>query len=386
MGRRWLIGLWAVSACGYAQDECTVVTGAEPLKPAWVGSDKDREQHPVVLTPVLEGCGEVVDVEFVPGKAEQVVVVDQGGTLWRADLSAPGSVASTWLDWDVATGWERGLLGLAFSPDFPTSGRLFLNWTAKPDGQLVSRVGAFRVKPNGTVDLVHKVIEVPQPYGNHNGGHLAFGPDGHLYVGLGDGGKANDPHGHGQNGKTFLGAMLRLDVSKAPYAVPEDNPFVGRSDVRPEIWAVGLRNPWRYTFLEDGRLLVADVGQNAWEEVGFVSAGGNAGWNHREGRHCFEPAKDCREAGLQEPLYEYPHADGQSVTGGEVAGSGPEQGRYVFGDFVSGRIWSLDVDTGDVHALGRFPIKISTFGRDAAGRVYVAGWNDGRVYRIDPAG
>lgn len=361
-----------------------VVADVEPLRPMWVGSDKDRSQRPVVLTPVLQGCGDIVDLEFVPGEDQTLIVVDQGGRLLRVDLANSGSTADVWLQWEVATGWERGLLGLEFSPDFQTSGRLFLNWTAKPSGGLVSRVGAFKVSESGAVERVHKVLEVSQPYGNHNGGHLEFGPDGYLYVGFGDGGKANDPHGHGQNGKTLLGSMVRLDVSKAPYAVPKDNPFIGRDDVRPEIWALGLRNPWRYTFLGDGRLLVADVGQNAWEEVGVVSAGGNAGWNHREGGHCFEPSKNCREEGLQEPLYEYPHADGQSVTGGEVAGSGPEAGRYVFGDFVSGRIWSLDVDSGQEHAMGRFPVKISTFGRDASGRVYVGGWDDGRVYRIDP--
>jgi len=352
-----------------------------------------RTRVDIGLTPVLEGCGEVVDLQFVPGSDDRAVVLDQGGTAWWVDFAS--GTTGKWLTMKVATGWERGLLGMAFHPNFSKNGRVVFNWTARGDEGLVSRVGMFEVAPEDpwrrSPEQLHLVYEVKQPYSNHNGGGVAFGPDGLLYIGWGDGGKAADPHGHGQNPGTALGAMLRVNVNgAAPFELPHDNPWGGSKEALGEVWAIGLRNPWRYSWDDQGRLIAADVGQNHWEEVGFVVAGGNHGWNIREGRHCHQPAIGCVETGMVEPFLEYDRIQGQSVTGGYVARQPAAlSGRYVYGDFGSGRIWavippkSVDEVATDVAAVGRFPLQISTFGRDASGRVYVADWRKGRVYRLD---
>ncbi|HHO50385.1 MAG TPA: dehydrogenase, partial [Deltaproteobacteria bacterium] len=226
----------------------------------------------------------------------------------------------------------------------------------------------------------------------HDAGQLAFGPDGMLYVGLGDGGFRNDPLGAGQDRSTLLGSMLRLDVrTPGRYAVPDDNPFVGIAGVRPEIWAYGLRNPWRYSFTPDGRLVVADVGQNTWEEIDLVSRGDNLGWSLREGSSCFEPPKGCPTVDLTDPIYTYGRKDGGSVTGGVVwTAPGPLQGRYLFGDFSTGRLWALRLPQpgaaagqAEVTALGRFDLRPSAFGRAPDGRVWVAGFARGAIYQIE---
>ena len=241
-------------------------------------------------------------------------------------------------------------------------------------------------------------MRLAQPFVNHDGGCLRFGPDGMLYIGWGDGGAGGDTLNEGQNGANWLGSMLRIDVDAmgadagedgTPYGIPADNPFLGRKDVLPETFAIGLRNPWRFTFAPDGRLVVADVGQDAWEEVGFAVAGDNLGWKIMEGRSCFK-ADHCDQAGLRLPFHVYGRAEGGSVTGGEVAlSSGPLQDLYVFGDYLSGRLWALrlpaDVSgTASSIALGEWPIHPSTFGRDPRGRVYVADHSRGILYRIVP--
>ena len=305
---------------------------------------------------------------------------------------------------DVPTRSEQGLLGLAFHPKFEDNGRFFVNHIVDVDGEQRTRVTEFAgLEAPGSG---RTVIEIPQPYANHNGGQVAFGPDGMLYVGMGDGGWRDDPKGHGQNGATLLGSMLRIDVDGRDdglgYAVPPDNPWVGQAGVAPEAWAIGLRNPWRYSFTPDGRLLVADVGQNTYEEVNLVSAGDNLGWKVREGRSCFPPGDgaDCPtpvEGGLQDPIYVYDHDEGASITGGFVY-TGPSipalQGRYVFGDFVSGRLWAIPVPAEAVPpspppveaaALGRFPVLVSTFAQGPDGELYLADFKDGTVYRLAPA-
>ena len=236
------------------------------------------------------------------------------------------------------------------------------------------------------------ILSVGQPYQNHNAGQLAFGPDGMLYIALGDGGWHYDPRGHGQNLGTLLGSMLRVDVNAAKgYAVPPDNPFVDREGARPEIWAYGLRNPWRFSFASDGRLLVADVGQNNFEEVNVVQKGDNLGWKTREARHCFDPNEDCATEGLVDPIFEYPRELGLSVTGGyEYTGSRVEilKGAYVFADFTSGHMWALKLPEkregpmADSQLLGRWPLLISAFGRDAQGELYVADWGRGLVLGV----
>jgi glucose/arabinose dehydrogenase len=288
----------------------------------------------------------------------------------------------------VSLGGEQGLLGLAFSPD----GRfVYVNYTdVSGDTRVVEyRMGADRADPRSG----RQVLFVDQPFGNHNGGNLAFGPDGDLYIGLGDGGGAGDPNGNAQSLGTLLGKMLRIDPrpdGNAPYTIPADNPFVGRSGVRPEIWAYGLRNPWRYAFdRETGDLWIADVGQNAWEEIDRhptgAPAGENYGWNLVEGSHRFS---GDAPAGAVAPVYEYSQAGGGcTVIGGVVYRGGDIpglEGAYLFADLCLGAIEAIRLGAGGrvEHAvLGPTVPQVSSFGEDAAGRAYVLSL-DGSVYRI----
>jgi glucose/arabinose dehydrogenase len=238
------------------------------------------------------------------------------------------------------------------------------------------------------------LLRIDQPAANHNGGQLQFGPDGYLYIGMGDGGRAGDPWGNAQNPDVLLGKLLRIDVAgEGAYRIPPDNPFVDRSNVRPEIWALGLRNPWRYSFdamTQD--FYVADVGQNTYEEVDFQSAGSgggeNYGWDVMEGRHCFEPASGCDTTGLVLPVAEYDHSLGCSITGGYVyRGSRYPalNGVYFFGDYCSGRIWGLRRQDGgrwQMALLQESGVTISSFGEDAGGELYVLNYGDGMIYRL----
>jgi glucose/arabinose dehydrogenase len=239
------------------------------------------------------------------------------------------------------------------------------------------------------------LLTLDQPASNHNGGHLAFGPDGYLYIGTGDGGGAGDQYGNGQNGQTLLGAMLRLGVDgDEPSTVPADNPFVGEPGVRDEIWALGLRNPWRYSFDRlTGDLYIADVGQNMYEEVNFQPASGpggqNYGWPVMEGLHCFPADGTCDQAGFTLPVGEYDHTQGCSVTGGYVY-RGQEfpllTGVYLFGDYCSGRIWGLarSIDGGDwqVARLAQANVQLSAFGEDEQGELYLVDMGGGDLFKV----
>ena len=291
-------------------------------------------------------------------------------------------------------GNEEGLLGMAFDPDFRETGHFYLSYTAaNPRRSIVSRFSVSADDPNrGDPDSEFILLVVPQPYANHNGGHIVFGPDGYLYVGLGDGGSSGDPRGHGQDLTTLLGTILRIDVRNAStaqrYAVPPDNPFVGRSaDVRQEIWAYGLRNPWRFNFdRETGALWAGDVGQNRYEEVDLILPGGNYGWNVMEGFHCFR-SDDCDQEGLAFPIVEYSNPDqGCSVTGGYVyRGSRlPSiEGAYIYGDYCSGTIWALDYDVLEHRILAETPLRIAAFAEGPAGELYILSF-DSKVYRLRP--
>jgi glucose/arabinose dehydrogenase len=288
---------------------------------------------------------------------------------------------------DVSLGGEQGLLGLAFSPD----GRsLYVNYT---DGDGDTRIVGYTMRGDrAVVSSRRQVLFVDQPYENHNGGDLVFGPDGDLYIGLGDGGSGGDPHGNGQSLGTLLGKMLRIRPTPAgaePYRVPADNPFVGDPEARPEIWAYGLRNPWRYSFdPATGDLWIADVGQSDWEEVDRLpagSAGGaNFGWNLLEGTHRFAGAAP---AGAVPPVYEYSHASGCVVIGGDVyRGSAIPAlvGNYVFADFCSGTLQALRLqpDGSVTHqSLGVSLPNVSSFGAGPDGELYVTSL-DGGVYRL----
>lgn len=268
------------------------------------------------------------------------------------------------------------------------------------NGNDVSRVSEFTASDKtdlskAKLSAERILMSVVQPYPNHNAGQLAFGPDGMLYVGWGDGGFRNDPKGNGQNPKTLLGSMLRIDVEPAgkgrQYKIPSDNPFVNTAGFAPETFAYGFRNPWRYSFDHKGRLVVADVGQDLYEEVDIVEKGGNYGWNIREGMHCFEPKENCQTKDLRDPVYEYGRTEGQSISGGYVY-TGDEisalKNKYVFADFVTGRMWAItlpDKADGKVekpYTLGQWPLLPSTFGRDGAGNVYVADFGTGKIFRL----
>lgn len=372
---------------------------ATDFEPVFEKADAKRSRIDVVLRKAASGFIQPTDIAFVPEERDLMLVLEKAGKLRWVELTEAAE-RGTVLQLDVLDVSEQGLLGIAFHPEFTDNGRFFLDYTLAREGREVTRIAEWRIPVGGDFREAHPkmhrvILEVEQPYQNHNAGQLAFGPDGFLYIGLGDGGWRADPHGNGQNGRTLLGSMLRIDVDRRAgdeaYAVPPDNPFVGRKGYRPEIWAIGLRNPWRYSFTPDGRLIAGDVGQDDFEEVTFVPRGANLGWNIREGAHCFETDR-CRSEGLLDPIHDYGRDEGGSVTGGFVFldESFPELfGKYVFGDFLSGRMWAFEVPATDagrvksVEALGKWPILISTFGRDSKGRVYLADYPRGDIYRID---
>jgi glucose/arabinose dehydrogenase len=297
----------------------------------------------------------------------------------------------------VASGGECGLLGLAFHPDYQSNGLFYVNYTSRR-GNLHTVISEFHADPKSfTADPSSEriILTFDQPFANHNGGQVAFGPDGMLYIGTGDGGSANDPQNNGQKTSTLLGKILRIDVSpRDGYKVPDDNPFVNQTGFRPEIWAYGLRNPWRFSFdRQTGVLFAGDVGQNLFEEIDVITRGGNYGWRLREGLHSFMDGKS--DPSYIDPVAEYPHSKGLSVTGGYVyRGSAAPglQGLYIYGDYSSGRIWGLRYEDGNVISNGELNVTlagrpilnrvlISSFGEDAAGELYVANHN-GNIYRL----
>jgi len=255
---------------------------------------------------------------------------------------------------------------------------------------VVSEYGASAQNPDLASPIEQVLLEFEQPFTNHNGGHVAFGPDGYLYVSTGDGGSGGDPFGLGQNRNTLLGKILRIDVDSAlPFSIPRDNPFVGKSGVRQEIWAYGLRNPWRFSFDRvTGELYASDVGQDDWEEVDLVVKGGNYGWNIMEGSHCFPPSQiSCDTSGLVPPIAEYGRVEGRSVTGDYVyrgSLSTVFRGAYIFGDFATGRVWSLG-KSGSSWIRGeqlRTGLAISSFGEDEPGELYLVDYN-GTLLRLE---
>jgi hypothetical protein len=301
----------------------------------------------------------------------------------------------------VQSGGERGLLSIAFHPEYATNGYFFVNYTGVDGATRVERytVSANAEEADPDSDLL--LLRVPQPFSNHNGGLLKFGPDGMLYIGMGDGGGAGDPMENGQNTGALLGALLRIDVDAGgsnPYGIPADNPYVGDQTARPEIWAIGLRNPWRFSFDEaGGKLYLADVGQNRREEINVVGAdeaGLNYGWNIMEGSLCHSPAVGCPMAGLVLPVLEYPNpGEGCSVTGGYVyrgTRMPALQGHYFHGDFCRGSVRSFHLvgenapEDEREWALGSLG-NITSFGLDAAGELYIV-VRQGRVYRLEGDG
>jgi len=293
-------------------------------------------------------------------------------------------------------GNEEGLLGLVFDPDFAVTGAFYVYYTAsEPRRSVISRFFVDRTTPDIADPSSEQVIlEVPQPFPNHNGGNLLFGPDGYMYVSLGDGGAVGDPRGNGQNPSTLLGSILRIQPGGADaaggYTIPEDNPFVGVEGFRDEIWAYGLRNPWRFSFdRETGQLWVGDVGQNAFEEINLVTRGLNYGWNIWEGFHCFSPFEtSCATENMEPPIVEYPLSGGNCAVVGGYGYRGSRlpalQGAYLYGDFCSGRIWALRHDgqrITDSALILDSELKISSFAEDQAGELYILTFG-GEIYRL----
>jgi glucose/arabinose dehydrogenase len=333
-----------------------------------------------------------VDLQMPPDASDRIFVVEQAGVV--RVIPSGVLLATPFIDnrARVTAGGEKGLLGIAFHPDYATNHRFFLSYTRTVSGQLQSVVAEYLTSagdPNSADTAERIVLTVDQPFDNHNGGQIQFGPDGYLYMGLGDGGGGGDPLGSGQDMTSLLSKMLRIDVdSTQPYAVPTDNPFVGQAGIRPEIWASGFRNPWRFSFdRTTGRLFVADVGQNSFEEVNLVVKGGNYGWNIMEGLHCFEPPNACPTSGLELPIVEYGHGEGASVTSGFVyrgALMSELRGHYIFGDFISGRIWALEETSPGVWTrtlLLDTDLNISCFGLDREGELLVTDYG-GSVFRM----
>ena len=377
-----LFAIWVAAACSGA------ATGPDhsggPLRP-------------VQLAEALGGIefDKPVALVFPEDGAETGYIVEQSGRILSVSILDDSWSVTGLLNVEDRVsdrGREEGLLGLALDPHFPSSGYLYVNYTASdPRRTVVSRYAMSSDDPSvAEPDSETIILEVRQPYSNHNGGSLLFGPDGLLYIGLGDGGAAGDPRNNGQDPGTLLGSIARVDVSElnvsGGYSVPVGNPFVGVEGARSEIWAYGLRNPWRFTFDRlTGELWAADVGQNQREEVNLIVPGSNYGWNIMEGSICFRGrSNSCDREGLELPVVEYAHDEGCSITGGYVY-RGNElpwlHGKYVYGDFCSGKIWAFEPDKGQAEELIDTGLKISSFAEDPRGELYVLSL-DGGVYTL----
>jgi glucose/arabinose dehydrogenase len=352
---------------------------------------------PLTARLVASGLRNPLDLQAAPGDRERLYVVEQGGTI---RVIRNGQLqAAPFLDvaGRISSGGERGLLGLAFHPQFATNRRFFVNYT-DPRGD--TAVAEFRASSADAADPASErvVLTEAQPFANHNGGGLTFDSSGRLLIALGDGGSGGDPLGNGQKLSTFLGKILRVDVdSGTPYAVPADNPFRATPGALPEIWAYGLRNPFRISVdRPTGDLYSGDVGQNRVEEidVGLASrrGGENYGWNTMEGSQCYSPSSGCNRTGLTMPVYEYTHSEGCSVTGGVVYRGCrmPDlSGTYFFGDFCTGLVRSFRLASGQATEVRDWTAGVrginspSSFGTDADGEVYVVDY-DGEVYRLEP--
>jgi glucose/arabinose dehydrogenase len=354
--------------------------------------------QPFQLKKVADGLSSPVYVTTAPGD-KRLFVVEQQGLIRTVRKGKVAARPYADLRRFVASRGEQGLLSVAFPPTFTTTGKLYVYFTNKQGNEVVwelhARKGAASIRPGH-----RQLLEIPDAESNHNGGQLQFGPDGMLYLGDGDGGGAGDrhgAHGNGQNPGVLLGKLLRIDPSTRtgtlPYGIPQDNPFVGVAGYRPEIWALGLRNPWRFSFdRTTGDLWIGDVGQNKWEEVDHLKqgvGGANFGWNRYEGTHDFATDTPLAGGTLTLPVAEYSHSDGCSITGGYVY-RGPHiaglSGRYVYADYCSGKMWTLAPSGGQPRNVSSVVsdagVKgITSFGQDASGMLYVCS-GQGQLYRF----
>jgi glucose/arabinose dehydrogenase len=333
---------------------------------------------PLGVTHADDGSGRL----FVVEQTGAIKILDDGRVLDEPFLDVGESIVA---------GGEQGLLGLAFHPGFRRNGRFFINFTDVNGNTVVAEVQTSNDPDVADAGSVTPLLQIDQPFANHNGGQLAFGPDGYLYIATGDGGSGGDPQGNGQNTEALLGKLLRLDVDSGdPYGIPGDNPFASGGGA-PEVWAYGLRNPWRFSFdSETNGLWIADVGQGDFEEINKSRpdrGGLNYGWNVMEGKDCFGGG-DCDRSGTVLPISGYTHDDGCSVTGGYVY-RGTEfptlSGGYVFGDYCSGIIWGIDARAGSFTEpveLMQSGLSISSFGLDEGGELYLTDLDGGRVLQV----
>ena len=353
----------------------------------------------ISLNPVVGGLTQPTSITHAGDSSARTFVTELEGRIRIIKNDALQTTPFLDITGRISAGGERGLLGLAFPPGYGSTKNYFYVFYTNPLGALVIA----RYRPTANPDAADPnseeiILTIDHPtFGNHNGGQLQFGPDGYLYIGTGDGGGGGDPFRNGQNPAVLLGKLLRIDVESAitppTYSIPATNPYVGTPGFRGEIWALGLRNPWRFSFdRQTGDLYLGDVGQNQWEEVDFQpanSAGGeNYGWNILEGLHCFDPAVGCiMPLRYSPPVAEYDHSSDCSITGGYVyrgPGNPAMQGIYFYGDICSGKIRGLQRLNGTwfSNLLKTAPFGISTFGEDQAGNLYVADYSLGVIYQI----
>lgn len=336
----------------------------------------------------------------VPGTTNAFIVMEHSGTIWSIERTPNGDSKNVLLDLTkvISFGPVCGLMGLTFHPKFSENHRYFVKYSVERNGGLYTHVVQRRLSPDCRRDMGESnlVLSIPCPTQDHHGGCLAFGPDGFLYIAMGDGGPQRDPQGHAQNLSRLNGKVLRIDVDHPHggknYTVPKDNPFIGKPGIKPEIWAVGFREPWRFSFDSvTGDLWLGDVGQDTFEEVDIVRAGENYGWNVYEGFTLF--SDKCRRDGeqYQPPVFCYPHSIGVSITGGFVyhGNSAPQlQGRYICADFQVLKVWAITQTNRTLQSIveiGRAPSRVSSINQDSSGELYCVGYDSGLIYRMDLA-
>lgn len=377
---------------------------AKELKPEFISKDKERKKIILNLKEIFSGLPQITSIVPFPLNSDLFFATIKTGELMIYNFFT--KEAHLLKKFNVLTASEQGLLGIAFDPNFKKNNLLYLYYSVEKNHRKYSRISEFvlqrefsPVKNEFRFFLTNEriLLEIEQPYSNHNGGHLEFGPDGYLYIGLGDGGWRDDPHNHSQNLKSLLGKILRINPKKSnllPYTIPDDNPFAKNcKDCRAEIFAFGLRNPWKFTFIPNSdKLIVADVGQDEFEEISIVEKGKNYGWRIKEGYNCYLDRQFCNRKDLIDPIYVYDHSEGQSITGGYVYTSSlilELKNKYIFGDFVQGKIWAIEIPKNnkkindeDIYSLGRWPILISTFGLTNEGEVLVCDYKTGEIYKF----
>ena len=395
-------------------DPVTSGLDTRPANPSCIAPARQLQNVLYALTDAFPGVtfASPVLVLQAPGETNRMFVVEQSGQIFAVNTSGtPVKTLFSDLRNIVDSGPnEAGLLGMAFHPNFASNGFVFVSYTtsdnpvAENGANLRSRISRFTaMTDHNSLDMASErnLITLAQPFANHNGGHIAFHPtEGYLYIGFGDGGDGGDPGNRAQTSTVMFGKILRIDVNVSDlewnagthYKIPADNPYASGVSGLPEIYALGMRNPWRWSFdRQTGELWAGDVGQDSWEEIDKISLGGNYGWRQREGKHCYNPSSGCQTAGLIDPVVEYAHASGRcSVTGGHVYRGNSNtalKGQYLYGDYCTGEIWTIPTAIANPtpQLLLDSPYMISSFGEDSAGEVYVV-HQGGRVYRLTASG